>query len=92
MMKTELKLVENPSGFRKYGICCKFGFIRTICAEKGKSYANMVKGENTDLVCFHRLLVAYTEANPSAKAQFSRKSILTNTLTGYIIDIPHEGI
>ena len=41
MMKTELKLVENQSGFRKYGICCKFGFIRTICAERGKSYANM---------------------------------------------------
>ena len=40
-MKTELKLVENQSGFRKYGICCKFGFIRTICAERGKSYANM---------------------------------------------------
>ena len=41
MMKTELKLVENPSDFRKYGICCKFGFIRTICTERGKSYANM---------------------------------------------------
>ena len=46
----------------------KFGFIRTICAEKGKSYANMVKGENAYLVCFHRPLVAYTEANPLRKS------------------------
>lgn len=59
---------------------------------KGKILRQYVKGENTDLVCFHRPLVAYTEANPSAKAQFCRKSILTNTLMGYIINIPHEGI
>lgn len=74
MMKTELKLAENPSDFRKYGICCKFGFIRTICAEKGKSYANMVKGENAYLVCFHRPLVAYTEANPVQKHNFVEKA------------------
>ena len=68
------KTGESPSGFRKHGIYCKFGFIRTICAEKGKSYANMVKGENAYLVCFHRPLVAYTEANPVQKHNFVEKA------------------
>ena len=68
-MKTELKLVENPSGFRKYGICCNSDSSEQF-ARKGEILRQYVKGENTDTVCFHRPLVAYTEANPSAKAQF----------------------
>lgn len=91
-IKNITKTEEKSRCFRRCGTSCKFALGRTICAEKGKSYANMVKGENAYLVCFHRPLVAYTEANPCSKAQFCRKSILTNTLMGYIINIPHEGI
>ena len=66
--ENRIKTEEKSRCFRRCGTSCKFALGRTICAEKGKSYANMVKGENAYLVCFHRPLVAYTEANPCAKA------------------------
>lgn len=34
----------------------------------------MVKGENAYLVCFHRPLVAYTEANPVQKHNYVEKA------------------
>lgn len=41
---------------------------------KGKILRQYVKEENTDTVCFHCPLVAYTEANPVQKHNFVEKA------------------
>ena len=74
MMKTELKLVENPSGFRKYGIYCKFGFIRTICAERGKSYANMSRERTQTSSVFIAHLSPTQRRTPVQKHNFVEKA------------------